>query len=154
MSPSAGARQGAELLKCWRVELWEPEDKERASLIGCVLKVRHRPHEPECGRLVPRVEICRDDHSRPAPDAGQNGHILLAVRTTIGRRLADYPRPGLELPEHRAGPRIDSLEPAVHRSIEGEAPGGGHRAAPNRKRFFDRPDFLSRFDVPRRVFSP
>src|SRR5688500_9997408 len=119
--------------------LWKGEDMERPSLGRRLLQVAHRVHESERGGGVAGIEVAGDDRSRPAANAGEDGHVLLAVRSAIADRLADDPRSGLELPERRAGARVHRLEPVVHRAVEDDVAGGGERTAPHRKLLLDAP---------------
>src|SRR4051794_5805440 len=81
----------------------EREDIEAPSLLRVLRQILHQP-APAVGRgLVAGVEIVRDDGAGPAPDAREDGHVLLVVGTAEGDRLADDPGLRLPLPEELAG---------------------------------------------------
>src|SRR5687767_7308279 len=72
---------------------------QHSSLRGCVAQRFHGQAPPRaCGRVA-RIELV--DHDRPGPtaNAGENGHVLLAVGTAIGDRLPDDSRGGLRAPQ-------------------------------------------------------
>src|SRR5215204_4983739 len=124
------------------------EHMEGSSFRGRVLQVAHGVDEAERRGAVADVEVAGDDRTRPAADAGQDGDVLLAVRPAIGRRLADDPGAGLELPQRLAGAGVDRLEPALHGSVEDDVAGGGERAAPDREVLGQRPRRLRLPHVP------
>src|SRR4051794_13126606 len=69
--------------------LREPERIEVPSL-GCrVLQVGHGVDEAQRGRRIARVQIARDNGTRPATDAGQDRHVFVIVWTAIDDRLTD-----------------------------------------------------------------
>src|ERR1700754_488395 len=124
------------------------EDIERPSGCGFRLEVRHDAGHAERAGGIPRIKVAGNDGACPAADPRQDGDILVPVRTTIGDRLADDPGAGLELPFQFAGPGVDGFEPAIHRSVEHQSAGGGHRAAPQRQVLLDGPDRLARYRIP------
>src|SRR3954451_17939156 len=101
-----------------RNALRQPEDIERASFGRGILQIRHGVHEAQCSGAIANVEIARHDAARPAANPGQNGHILMAIRTPVGDGLADDSGLSLELPKQLASVGIDGFEPTLHGSVK------------------------------------
>src|SRR3954471_22843932 len=118
----------------------EAEDIDRAPGRCIFLDVFHRAHDAQrCVRIVGRY-LGKRDRSHPSADPGIDGDVLLAVRTEVGDGISDDARRGVELPEFRPRPRVDRLEPPVHRSVEHDIPARGEDAAVNGKpRILDAP---------------
>src|SRR3954447_3551662 len=109
------------------------EDIERSSLRRGLLEICHGIDEAERRGAVAWIEIARDNGAGPAADAGQHGHVLMAVGPAIGHRLADDPRGGLELPQDLTGFGVNGFKPALHRAVEHDISGCRHDAAPDRE---------------------
>ena len=103
-------------------------------------QILHRAGEAERAVAHPRIDLRR---WRPTPGhpptPGQDGDVLHAVIAHERHRLADEAGVGVELPQLLAGLGVDRLEPAIHRSVEGDVAGGHQRAAPDREFLCDRP---------------
>ena len=117
-------------------------------------EVGHRIHETQRGRAIHRVQAAGHDRAAPATHARKHRHILFPVGTLVGHRLADNPGAGFELPQRLPAARVESLEPAVHRSVEDHIARGHHGAAP-RGKFLGHLPYCLRVDgVPRGELAP
>src|SRR5437763_3655567 len=79
--------------------LMECKNIARPSFCRHVGQVFHRDAPPVACRLVTRIQIARNDTSRPTADARKDGYILFAVRAAIGDRLPYDSGACLELPQ-------------------------------------------------------
>src|SRR5947209_2511085 len=76
---------------------------ERASLRGVLRQFLAGVRKSKRSGGVARVQSARDDRPRPPANARQNRQVLLPVWSFVCHRLADDPRPRLELPQLLAG---------------------------------------------------
>src|SRR5205085_11878855 len=89
-----------------RATLRQRKYMQHAAFHGVFRQVLHRVDEAERRRAVARVDLAGDHDARPAADAGENGDVLLSVRSAVAHRLAAHPRARPEAPHARAGSRI------------------------------------------------
>src|SRR5207244_2484141 len=80
------------------------EDIERPALARVLREVLHGVDEAQRRRAVAGIEVVRHDGPRPSAHAGEHRHVLLAIWTPIGDRLADDAGVDLVSPEHVAPP--------------------------------------------------
>ena len=78
-------------------------------------------------------------------DEIEGGRLSRAIRSSLPSRSSPSAA--------HAGARIDRLEPAFHRSVERDIASGDECAAPDRKRFLDRPSLLPRLRIPGGEFA-
>src|SRR5438874_3857417 len=103
-----------------RATLRQRKYMQHAAFHGVLRQVLHRVDEAEGRRAVPGVDLAGDHDPRPAANAGENGDVLLSVRSAVAHRLADDPGTRAEAPQHLAGFRIERLEDAVHGAVEND----------------------------------
>src|SRR6266516_2868554 len=111
----------------------QPEHEQRAARVADVDVVTEGTDRADRGGRVLGADAERDTCAGPAADSGEHGEVLLAVGPQIRHRVADDPGGRLELPQQRAGGRIDRLDPAFHRAVEHDARGLRQRAAVGRQ---------------------
>src|SRR5437762_10665622 len=128
--------------------LRKAEHIKHASLLRRAGQVFHRIDEPRRSAAVPRVEVARDYSACPPAHARQHRDVLAAIGAAIRNRLADNSRACLVFPQLGSISRIDSLEPAVHGSVESDVAAGDKRAAPYGEVLRNRPFFLARDRIP------
>src|SRR5215208_27053 len=75
------------------------EDEEGSTLGRLARKIGHGAYEPERAARIARIELPGNDGPRPAPHAGEDGDVLLAIGPAVRHRLAHDPRRDLDLPE-------------------------------------------------------
>ena len=88
-----------------RPRVLDPEDGQHAALVAEVARVAERAERAQTGRRIFSADAGGYADTGPAADTGEYGHVLLAIRTVVGHRVADDARRGLELPERLAGLR-------------------------------------------------
>src|SRR3989442_9264185 len=103
----------------------------------------------ERGGRILGADAERHTGAGPAAHSGEHGDVLLAVGSQIGHRVADDAGGRLELPQERAGGRIDRLQPAFHRAVEHDARGRRQRATIRRQVLLDFPLDLADGRIPR-----
>src|SRR5882672_6114810 len=148
-APAPGARHICQLRLVLPCDCLQPEHEQRAARVADVDVVTKGADRAECGGRILGADAERYTSARPAADAGEHGDVLLAVGPQIGHRVADDPGGCLELPQQRAGGRIDRLEPAFHRAVEHDARGRRQRAAVCRQVLLDFPFHLADGRIPR-----
>jgi len=104
---------------------------------------------PRAAVPVSGVEPSGYNGASPAPNTGQHGHVLLAVRATVGNRPPDNARTSIEPPEFLTGACMYRLEPPLHRAVEDHPTRRGHGAAPDGKCFLDTPHLFCGNGLPR-----
>src|SRR5882762_111634 len=127
----------------------QPEHEQRAARVADVDVVTKGADRAECGGRILGADAERHTSARPAADSGEHGDVLLAVGPQIGHRVADDPGGCLELPQQRAGGRIDRLEPAFHRAVEHDAGRRRQRPAVRRQVLLHFPFRLADGGIPR-----
>src|SRR5690606_32037304 len=121
----------------------QPEHAQDTALSGELARIAERTQRAQARGRILSADTRGDADARPATDARQHVHVLLAVRTTVGAGVANDARRGLELPQQLAGLLIHGLEPAFHRAVERQAASGGQRPAVRREVFLQIPDDLA-----------
>src|SRR5689334_23234357 len=134
---------------CYRSPGLQPEHEQRAARIADVDVVTEGTDRAERGGRILGADAERHTGAGPAAHSGEHGDVLLAVGPQIGHRVADDAGGRLELPQERAGGRIDRLQPAFHRAVEHDARGRRQRATIRRQVLLDFPLDLPDGRIPR-----
>src|SRR5438034_6259924 len=122
---------------------------QRAARVADVDVVTEGADRAERGGRILGADAERHTGAGPAAHSGEHGDVLLAVGPQIGHRVADDAGGRLELPQERAGGRIDRLQPAFHRAVEHDARGRRQRATIRRQVLLDFPLDLPDGRIPR-----
>src|SRR3954462_10614061 len=128
--------------------LVQAEHRQHSALGAELVGIAERAESAQACRRVLVADSGGDADAGPSADPGEDGDVLLAVRSQVRHRVADDPGRSLEPPELLAGLPVDRLEPAFHRSVEDQAAGGGECPAIRRERLLDLPDHLALRGVP------
>src|SRR5690242_9716505 len=134
---------------CYRSPGLQPEHEQRAARIADVDVVTEGTDRAQRGGRILGADAERHTGARPAAHSGEHGDVLLAIGSEIRHRVPDDARRALELPQQRAGRRVDGLEPAFHRAIEHDAARGRQRAAIRGQVLLDLPLDLPDGRIPR-----
>src|SRR3954452_11242958 len=133
-----------------RTTLRKRENIEHSAFGGVFAKIRHCIEEAQCSGPINSIQTAGYRGTRPTSYAGKYGNVFFAIRAFVCDGLPNDAGAGLKLPERISIGGIDSLEPAVHGSVECNVPCSDKRTAPDGKLLVDAPNIFSLDGIPSR----